>query len=195
LKEGGLDTPVAFEDRDEYIRRCVEARLSESELQIRALRKGLHQVVPAHLLSLFSWHDLELMACGSPEISIETLRKHTIYRNLSASSNLVKWLWKALESFNSEERQAFLRFVWGRSRLPISDSDWNMEFTIIALKASEETLPISHTCFFSLDLPLGYTSYEQLRSKVLYAIFNSQAIDIDFNPNQANNLQAWVDAD
>ena len=65
--------PVAFEDRDEYIRRCVEARLSESELQIRALRKGLHQVVPAHLLSLFSWHDLELMACGSPEISIESV--------------------------------------------------------------------------------------------------------------------------
>lgn len=27
-------------------------------------------------------------------------------------------LWQALESFSHEDRRFFLRFVWGRSRLP-----------------------------------------------------------------------------
>ena len=49
-------------------------------------------------------------------------------------------------------------------------------------------------CFFSIDLP-SYSSYATLRHKLLYAITNCSAIDVDFNPNNtdANTLNAWVD--
>jgi len=191
LKPNGKELPVKFEDVDEFMRLSVEARLSESDQQIQALRKGLNAIVPANHLALFSWYDLELMVCGNPNIDIEALRKHTLFRGVSAGSPLVKNLWKCLESFNSEERQMFLRFVWGRSRLPIVDSDWNQEFTIHLLRAGDDKLPIAHTCFFSLEIP-NYSSYDILRKKIVFAIYNCQAIDIDFNP-QNSALNAYVE--
>jgi len=94
-----------------------------------------------------------------------------------------------------------LRFVWGRNRLPLTDSDWNSNlgnsnfansnFAIKALNASEDSLPIAHTCFFSIDLP-PYSSFELCRDKLRFAIHNCQAIDIDFDPT-SSSLQAWVD--
>ena len=45
-------------------------------------------------------------------------------------------------------------------------------------------------CFFSLDIPL-YSTYEILRSKLLFAIINCQAIDADFNPD-ADATSTWA---
>jgi len=86
----------------------------------------------------------------------------------------------------------FLRFVWGRSRLPTSESDWNQQFTVHAIRVSDESLPIAHTCFFSIEIP-RYSSYEITRAKILYAIFHCTAIDVDFDP-QASSLNAWVES-
>ncbi len=47
-------------------------------------------------------------------IDIDELRGHTLFNGYNASSPVVKNLFKALHSFNQEERQMFLRFVWGR---------------------------------------------------------------------------------
>jgi len=193
LKEGGKSLPVRFEQREEFTRLSIQARLNESDQQIRAIKKGLNQVVPAYMLSLFSWFDLEILVCGNPVIDVETLRKHTVYRGISSGSPLIKNLWKCLESFTHEERRLFLRFVWGRSRLPVSETDWSQQFTIHLLRAGDDKLPISHTCFFSLELP-DYSSYDILRAKLSFAIFNCMAIDIDFNPNQSS-LNHWVETD
>jgi len=192
LKDNGKQQLVKYEEREEYIAAVIQIRLAESVQQLTALKKGLNTVVPNYLLALFSHFDLELCVCGNPEISVDSLRKHAVYRGCSASSQIVKWFWKALDSFSSEQRQMFLRFVWGRSRLPLSDSDWNMPFSINQLKASEDKLPISHTCFFSVDLPM-YTSYEQLREKILYAAYNCTAIDVDFNVNASSMALAMDD--
>ena len=102
------------------------------------------------------------------------------------------YFWKSLYSFNQKERQLFLRFVWGRNRLPINESDWkNDNFTIKLLNIDKNSLPIAHTCFFSIDLP-PYDNFKLCQSKLKFAINNCQAIDVDFNPN-ASALQAWVD--
>jgi hypothetical protein len=85
------------------------------------------------------------MVCGNPEIDLEVLRKHTVYNSISATSSLVKYFWQTMESFNTEERQMFLRFVWGRSRLPVSEGDWVQQFTINPLIAGDDKLPIAHT--------------------------------------------------
>ncbi len=88
------------------------------------------------------------------------------------------------------------RFVWGRSRLPLHDSGWSQPFTINLLTASagntaDSMLPVSHTCFFSLDLP-NYSNVEVMRAKISYAIANCQAIDADYTPNQSQ-MSAWAD--
>ena len=72
---------------------------------------------------MFSWKDLELSVCGDPKIDIEALKNHTTYTGgLTANSPVVKYFWKTLNSFSQEERQLFLRFVWGRNRLPAHDA-------------------------------------------------------------------------
>jgi E3 ubiquitin-protein ligase HERC2 len=193
LKKEGKAIDVNFDNREEFFKLSIDTRLHEADQQIRAMKKGLNSVVPANMLSLFSWYDLELMVCGTPEVDVELLRKHTRYVNVDASSNLVKYFWQTMESFNSEERQMFLRFVWGRSRLPVSESDWPSQFTINPLNAGDDKLPISHTCFFSIDLP-NYSSFEVMRTKLLFSIYNCTAIDVDFNPTDSS-LNAWVESD
>jgi len=192
IKPNGKNLNVKFENRDEFVDLSIKTRLHEADQQIAAIRKGVNSLVPSNLLSLFSWYDLETLTCGTPEVNLDILRKHTVYQGISGHAPLIKHFWRALESFNTQERQMFIRFTWGRSRLPLNESDWAMQFTIRPLRTSDDThLPISHTCFFSLDLPT-YSSFKILRKKLLFAILNCQAIDIDFNPNQSS-LSAWVE--
>jgi len=46
----------------------------------------------------------------------------------------------------------YLRFVWGRSRLPLTSKDFPMKHQIEIIKKSgidhDMMLPIAHTCFF-----------------------------------------------
>merc|ERR1711991_781813 len=149
---------------------------------------GLNRLVSVSLLSLFSWGDLQLLIAGNPIIDIDALKRHTkLGGGYTDGDPSVRYFWKALHSFSNDERKLFLRFVWGRSRLPLSDSEWGQVFTLTVLtNADDGTLPVAHTCFFTLDLP-RYTTYEITRTKILYAIINSRSIDLDFNtdPNAA----------
>lgn len=46
-------------------------------------------------------------------------------------NQLLSWLWSILESFNSEEKVLFMRFISGRSRLPTNSMDLGQKFQII----------------------------------------------------------------
>ena len=73
---------------------------------------------PTHSsLSLPSFRLLPVKVCGSPEVDLSILKANTNYR-VAADSQQVRLFWRALESFSNEERRLFLRFAWGRSRLP-----------------------------------------------------------------------------
>lgn len=54
--------------------------------------------------------------CGKPDISIELLKKQTVYSNVNERDQHIQFFWQTMESFNNEQKSAFLRFVWGRSR-------------------------------------------------------------------------------
>ena len=88
----------------------------------------------------------------------------------------MKWFWEILKEMSAEERTMFLRFVWGRSKLPSSGK--LKSFTLSKLNRGDDALPISHTCFFQLELP-DYSTKEVMRDKILYAISHCTAIDLD----------------
>lgn len=46
------------------------------------------------------------------------------------------------------------------------------------VRRPDNNYPMSHTCFFILDLP-NYSSPEKLHDRLLYAIHNCQDIDTD----------------
>lgn len=85
-----------------------------------------------------------------------------------------------MQEFDNEERAALIRFVWGRSRLPLKAGDFTQRFKLqnFARSPADAYLPVSHTCFFSLELP-NYSSIQVMKDKLRYAIFNCQAIDGD----------------
>lgn len=87
-------------------------------LQVSAVREGMARVVPVPLLSLFTGPELETMVCGSPDIPLDLLKSVVTYKGVDANAPLVRWFWETLESFSNAERSLFLRFVWGRTRLP-----------------------------------------------------------------------------
>ncbi|GMF16116.1 unnamed protein product [Phytophthora lilii] len=193
LKPGGTHLPVTFTSRCEYADLVEQARLHESDDQSLAIFRGLAKVVPAKLLACFSGAELELMVCGSPEINVDLLEKCTEYSSCSPTDDHIIWFWRALRDFSHEERSAFLRFVWGRSRLPSSADEFPQRFKLQSFnqqragRSVDAYMPVAHTCFFSVEIP-AYSSESVLREKLMYAIYNCQEIDGDGDSVAANQL-------
>jgi len=180
LKPNGAYVDVEFQNRHEFCDLVENYRLHEFDAQVRSVRQGLAAVVPTSLLALFTGQELETMICGHPDISIDLLESVTEYSSCASSDPHVKHFWRVMREFNQEERAAFLRFTWGRSRLPLNAASFSQRFKLMGFGRSppDAYYPVAHTCFFQLELP-RYSTYEIMREKIRYAIFNCQAIDGD----------------
>jgi E3 ubiquitin-protein ligase HERC2 len=130
--------------------------------------------------TIFRWDELEEMICGKPDIDVKLLENITEYSSCSSSDAHIRMFWTAMDEFNNEERSAFIKFTWGRSRLPLNAAGFTQRFKLQSFDKSpaDNYLPVAHTCFFSLELP-RYTTLEIMKEKLRYAIFNCQAIDGD----------------
>ena len=115
---------ITLKNREEYVRKALHYRLHEFEAQVAAIREGMARVVPVPLLSLFTGPELETMVCGSPDIPLDLLKSVVTYKGVDSNAPLVRWFWETLESFSNAERSLFLRFVWGRTRLPRTIADF-----------------------------------------------------------------------
>ena len=73
-----------------------------------------------------------------------------------------------MEGLDNKDRSQFLRFTWGRSRLPHKDN-WPRPFKLCARNYGDDMLPLAHTCFFELELP-QYSSEKIMRERLLFAI-------------------------
>jgi hypothetical protein len=73
-RPGGKDLPVKWEEKDDYRSAVLNYRLNEFRVQVEHIRKGMATIVPIHLLSLFTWNELQLNVCGKGEIDIEFLK-------------------------------------------------------------------------------------------------------------------------
>eukprot|EP00753_Platysulcus_tardus_P004638 PLAT12551.17.p1 GENE.PLAT12551.17~~PLAT12551.17.p1 ORF type:complete len:1683 (-),score=962.86 PLAT12551.17:102-4913(-) len=184
LCAGGEKRAVTGASLLEFVRASISARLGESRRQLRYFMKGLAAVLPAELFSLFSCHELEQLLCGRPEVDVALLQAVTEYEGVDDSAPHIVWFWQVMQEMTSEQRTAFLRFVWARSRMPTSIKDFPMNFKIQPAHSEgarlqpDAFLPHAATCFFSLSLP-AYSSKDILRDKLLYAISNSPTMDAD----------------
>ena len=65
-----------------------------------------------------------VQVCGSPDIPLNLLKSVATYKGIDAAAPLVQWFWEVMEEFSNSERSLFLRFVWGRTRLPRTIADF-----------------------------------------------------------------------
>ena len=175
-------TRVTAENRNEYVRLAMQYRLHEFDAAVSSVREGMSKVIPVPLLSLFTGYELEMMVCGSPDIPLHLLKSVATYKGVDANAPLVHWFWSVMEEFSTAERSLFLRFVWGRTRLPRSIADFRGRDFVLQImdkyNPPDHFLPESYTCFFLLKMP-RYTCKTVLREKLKYAIHFCKSIDTD----------------
>ncbi|KAL8736491.1 MAG: hypothetical protein Q9166_000283 [cf. Caloplaca sp. 2 TL-2023] len=176
LIENGRNIPVTEENKQEYVQHVVEYRLTGSvQAQLEKFLGGFHDIVSPELIAIFNEQELELLISGLPDIDVDDWKNHTDYHNFSASSSQIQWFWRAVRSFDKEERAKLLQFVTGTSKVPLNGfgqlegMNGFSRFNIHRAYGNKDRLPSSHTCFNQLDLP-EYDSYEQLRHQLYTAI-------------------------
>ncbi|KAM3415628.1 E3 ubiquitin-protein ligase TOM1-like [Cercospora zeina] len=176
LVENGREIPVTEENKHEYVRHVVEYRLIKSvQAQLDEFLSGFHDIIPNELISIFNEQELELLISGLPDIDVDDWKNNTEYTNYTPTSPQVQWFWRAVRSFDKEEKAKLLQFVTGTSKVPLNGfkelegMNGFSRFNIHRDYSSKEKLPSSHTCFNQLDLP-EYDSYEHLRQQLYTAI-------------------------
>ena len=171
LCENGRNVPVTEENKQEYVQLMVEYRLTGSiQAQLEQFLKGMfpifkwhshsanqtpgfHDIVPPELISIFNEQELELLISGLPDIDVDDWKNHTEYHNYQTSSPQIQWFWRAVRSFDKEERAKLLQFVTGTSKVPLNGfgqlegMNGFSRFNIHRDYGNKERLPSSHTCF------------------------------------------------
>ena len=170
LIENGRNIPVTEENKQEYVQLMVEYRLTGSvqtqlakflegksiqmpSISLKLTCLGFHDIVSPELISIFNEQELELLISGLPDIDVDDWKTHTEYHNYQAVSAQIQWFWRAVRSFDKEERAKLLQFVTGTSKVPLNGfgqlegMNGFSKFNIHRDYGNKERLPSSHTCF------------------------------------------------
>ncbi|CAI2362161.1 unnamed protein product [Moneuplotes crassus] len=183
LCEDGGDKQVKFEEVEDYHKKVIDTRLNEANKQAKAVKQGFEFIFPTFCLGIFSWNEVETRVVGPRKIATASLKSITDYSNCSPDNEYVKRFWRVFDKFTENQKSMFLKFTWGRSRLPPAERLNDQRFKFLLIDSSrfdnhDTHLPEAHTCFFQFDLP-RYTTDEACRDKILYAIESCGGIDTD----------------
>ena len=178
LKPNGEKIKVNFDNLKEYISLSKKMRVNEFITQINFIKSGFNSVIPSSIVQVLNWRQLEEMVCGKNKLDVRDLKKHTKYDGFNENDEIIKWFWEWLQECSEHEQSLYLKFVSGRARLP-KEKSFNYEHVIVRNDSnSNNALPQSATCFFTLKLPL-YKDKETLTKKLKYSILNCDEIDGD----------------
>eukprot|EP01133_Synstelium_polycarpum_P002446 gene2446-2782_t len=172
LKPFGNLIRVTDENKVEYLELLVNNMLYGTvKTQIEEFKEGFFQLIPANLISIFSWKELEILICGKTNVNIDDLKTHSNVTGF-VSQEIIDHFWGILNEFGEKERKQLLKFVTGSSSVPLGGFyQLYPHFTInITPNNSANRLPVSHTCFNRIDIPRGCSSYHSLKQTLVLAI-------------------------
>ena len=171
LIPNGSQIRVTEDNKLRYLDALAQYRLSSRvKDQIDAFIRGLNDLIPDHLLSIFDENELELLLCGAATYSVSDLKLNHIVTGSSYDfQKVVDWFWRSVSNFTDEEFARLLQFTTGCSHLPPGGFvDLNPRFQICSA-LTYGTLPTAHTCFNQICLP-DYESFEEFDRSLRIAI-------------------------
>ncbi|EDV29915.1 uncharacterized protein TRIADDRAFT_18936 [Trichoplax adhaerens] len=171
LKPNGKNCVVNNDNKIEYLDLLAQQRLcKEIQEEKNAFLKGLNDLIPDSLLSIFDENELELLICGTCEYDINDLKlNHAVIGRTSEFEKILSWFWSTIANFTQQEMARLLQFVTGCSQLPPEGfSELSPKFQIVNAMVTG-TLPTAHTCFNELCLPI-YDSLDDMQHSLLIAI-------------------------
>jgi len=133
---GGAEVPLPLKDRAAYCAWAADAQLSLYEDSTAALVRGLWRVVPRAALTLMPWSALEAAVCGTPDVDVDMLARHTEYGAGSATLPVVSAFWALMRSADAAFRTRTVRFIFGMDRLPGTDAEWGRAGLRLLIKSS-----------------------------------------------------------
>lgn len=133
LLPGGSRERLTWQNRLQYCDEVERFRLREMAAVTAAVNRGLATQLPPAILRLARGEELERMVCGSPDIDVGLLRAACDYSGYNESDALIRWFWELMSEFSVEDKRAYLRFTWGRTRLPLTLSAFSQRMKITCL--------------------------------------------------------------
>lgn len=184
LIPNGRNVDVTDSNKMQYLGRKFQYMVFESVAsQLYVFLKGLYEVIPKHLFTLFDPEELDYVLCGSDEIDVTDWEKHSKHSKNLRRARALRWFWELVREMPNEYRRRLLQFATGCSRVPLVGfqglTSYDGRICPFTLKGvpydSHDTSQYirSHACFNRLDLPL-YTDRNELR-KILYATLDTEA--------------------
>eukprot|EP00186_Timspurckia_oligopyrenoides_P001890 CAMPEP_0182447254 /NCGR_PEP_ID=MMETSP1172-20130603/13556_1 /TAXON_ID=708627 /ORGANISM="Timspurckia oligopyrenoides, Strain CCMP3278" /LENGTH=1045 /DNA_ID=CAMNT_0024643631 /DNA_START=152 /DNA_END=3292 /DNA_ORIENTATION=- len=183
LVRNGRNISVNASNRIEYIHRVANHRLnSQIELQSRAFLRGIKDIIQLKWLRIFDESELQLLIAGKEgKIDVVDLKRHTHYSGgFTENDKVIEHFWKAVSEFTPEQQSELLQFVTSSPRAPLLGFRYlNPGFCIHRADAEggQDRLPTASTCMNLLKMP-PYSTYEQVRAKLLYAIESHAGFDL-----------------
>eukprot|EP00291_Cryptomonas_curvata_P018807 CAMPEP_0172167066 /NCGR_PEP_ID=MMETSP1050-20130122/9358_1 /TAXON_ID=233186 /ORGANISM="Cryptomonas curvata, Strain CCAP979/52" /LENGTH=1252 /DNA_ID=CAMNT_0012837801 /DNA_START=118 /DNA_END=3876 /DNA_ORIENTATION=+ len=157
--------------RRRLVRLWLKRKLYEEvQEQVFAFSRGLREVVPVGLLSLFSAPELQCLLGGGSsvdDLTLEDWKYHCEYdletreNGLEKSNIRVLWFWEALETMSPADRADVWRYATGK-RQPPKQSEGGCgllvpKFSLVALESSDKindrAMVKAATCYHQLQLP------------------------------------------
>lgn len=171
LIPNGAHIRVCNSSKHRYLDALAQYKLaSRCKEEVDSFLRGLNLLIPDNLLSIFDENELELLVCGTGEVSVADWRAHALVNGGGRDfERVLSWFWAAITNFSTEERARLLQFTTGCSQLPPGGfQELTPRFQLTAAPTFG-ALPTAHTCFNQLCLP-DYDSYEQLVNALLWAV-------------------------
>lgn len=170
LLPGGKDVRVSRSNARDYCNLLEQCLLHQFDAHIEAIRRGLGNMVPLTGLALFTGRELEVLVCGRPDVDVANLRANTMYEGWSDSEPYINMFWRVFASLSPAERSGWLRFAYGRTRLPPPGEPWPRKHKLSKKSGGDGTLPMAHACFFHVELPQASTE-DKLRRMLLICVY------------------------
>ncbi|PWN33747.1 HECT-domain-containing protein [Meira miltonrushii] len=180
LVPNGRNIPVTRENRLEYIYRVSHYRLNEQiRQQSDAFLSGLTDLIDLRWLRMLNRDELRILISGTEgDIDLKDLQANTVLGGYHEKDQVMDFFWRSLESFTHAQRKAFLKFATSCPSPPLLGfQQLNPKFGIRHAGDDTSRLPTASTCVNLLKLP-RYTSFEQCREKLLYAIESGAGFDL-----------------
>ncbi len=74
LVAGGIDIKVTNENKLDYLEKVGKFKMYDCiKEQVDSFLKGFHELIPKHLVSIFSYQELELLISGLPDFNCKLL--------------------------------------------------------------------------------------------------------------------------
>ncbi|PKU69547.1 E3 ubiquitin-protein ligase UPL5 [Dendrobium catenatum] len=173
LCPGGMKIVVNSWNRKEYvsllIQNCFVTSIAE---QIHHFSQGFSDIFSETKLHKLFFRSLDvedfnkLLGGSDDAINVNDWKAHTEYGGYKEKDCQISWFWKIVEGMQDDQKRRLLYFWTSLRHLPVEGfGGLSSKLLISRTLNSQNRLPTSQTCFYSLYLP-QYSSISVMHDKI-----------------------------